>query len=138
MAQAEILSVRLKAWLRCDGSAWIAWCRAIDVLSQAETKQGALEAVREAVELWFESCVERGVLAEALREVGFVKASPGDTFPGGADSVTIRNTTALDTVANRHGLAFKVGKGRERDCIEALIPAHLLEGDLGKDARATS
>ena len=138
MAQVEILSVRLKAWLRRDGSAWIAWCRSIDVLSQAATKQGALEAVREAVELWFESCVERGVLTEALREVGFVKASPADTFPGGVDSVTIRNTTAPDTVASRHGLAFKVGKGRERDCIEALIPAHLLAGDLGEDARATS
>lgn len=138
MTQVETYSVRLKAWLRRDGSTWIAWCRSIDVLSQAETKRGALESVREAVELWFESSVERGVLAEALSEAGFVKASPGDTIPGGVDSVTIHNVTSLDAVANRHGLAFRVGKGRERDCIEALIPARLLAVHPSEDSRATS
>lgn len=138
MTQVETCSIRLKTWFRRDGGTWIAWCRAINVLSQAETKQGAVEAIREAVELWFESCVERGVLVEALGEVGFVKASPADTIPDDVDSVTIRNTTSPDTVANRHGLAFKVGKGRDRDCIEAIIPAHLLAARLGEDSGATS
>lgn len=138
MTQRDLLSVKLKTWFRRDGGTWIAWCRSINVLSQAETKRGAVEAIREAVELWFESCVERGALAEALGEVGFVKASPGDAIPGAVDSVTIHDTTSLDPVANRHGLAFKVGKGRERDCIEAIIPAHLLAAHLGVDSLATS
>ena len=42
-------------------------------MTQARTKKEALEALREAVELWFESCIERGVLDTALNEVGFVE-----------------------------------------------------------------
>lgn len=138
MTLGDLLSVKLKTWFRRDGGTWIAWCRAVNVLSQAETKRGAEEAIREAVELWFESCVERGVLVEALDEVGFVKAFPGDAIPGAVDSVTIHDTTPVDSVSNRHGLAFKVGKGRERDCIEAIIPAHLLAAHIGEDSLATS
>lgn len=61
-----------RAWFRRDGRQWVVWCPAIDVMTQARTKKEALEALREAVELWFESCIERGVLDAALDEVGWL------------------------------------------------------------------
>ena len=47
--------VRLRAWFRRDGQQWIAWCPALDVMTQFRTRKGALESLREAVELWFDS-----------------------------------------------------------------------------------
>jgi predicted RNase H-like HicB family nuclease len=40
-------------------------------MTQAETERQAMESLREAVELWFESCISRNVLDEALVEAGF-------------------------------------------------------------------
>ena len=42
-------------------------------MTQGPTRKGSLESLREAVELWFESCIERGVLDAALKEVGFTE-----------------------------------------------------------------
>ncbi len=61
---------RWPAWFHEDAGAWVAWCPAVDVMTQARTKKVALERLQGAVELWVESCVERGVLKEALAEVG--------------------------------------------------------------------
>ena len=65
--------VRLPAWFHRDGRQWLAWCPEIDVMTQGPTRKGSLESLREAVELWFESCIERGVLDAALKEVGFTE-----------------------------------------------------------------
>jgi predicted RNase H-like HicB family nuclease len=71
--KAPVISygVKLEAWFRRDGREWLVWCPAIDVMTQARTKKQALESLSEAVELWFESCIDRGVLDDALKEVGF-------------------------------------------------------------------
>lgn len=126
MTQERDLCVGLKTWLRREGGTWIAWCQALDVLSQAETEQGAKEALREAVELWFESCVARGVLAEALLNVGFVGSCPSETTSANAGSISIRRSTPLHGGTKRYSLSFTPGDGRGSDCIEACIPAHLL------------
>ena len=70
-------SVRLETWLRRDGTQWLVWCPSIEVMTQARTKKKAFESLRQAVQLWFESCIERGVLDAALKEVGFEKV-PAD------------------------------------------------------------
>ena len=126
MTQGRDLCVGLKTWLRREGGTWIAWCQAIDVLSQAETEQGAKEALREAVELWFESCLARGVLAEALLHVGFVGSSPTETVSANAGSISIRRSAPLPGGTKRHSLSITLGDGRGSDSIEARIPAHLL------------
>jgi len=118
--------VGLKTWLRREGGTWIAWCQAIDVLSQAETEQGAKEALQEAVELWFESCVARGVLAEALLDVGFVRSSSSEITTANAGSISIRRSAPQRGGTKRHSLSITLGDGRGSDCIEACIPAHLL------------
>ncbi len=61
---------------KAEGGAWVAGCPQIDVYSQGETKEAALRSLDEAVKLWAESCVERGTLAEAVKELGFTKKNP--------------------------------------------------------------
>jgi hypothetical protein len=43
----------------------------VGVVSQGKSLDDARRCLQEAVELWFESCVERGVLDRALREANF-------------------------------------------------------------------
>lgn len=70
------LSVSLQVQLRQEDDVWVAWCPAIDVASQADSPAEAESALREAIELWFDDCLERGVLQQALEEVGFHLATP--------------------------------------------------------------
>jgi len=66
------LNVNLRAYVRRDTPRrWVATCPMIGVASQAKTADEARRCLQEAVELWFESCVERGVLDHALREANF-------------------------------------------------------------------
>jgi hypothetical protein len=58
-------------------------------MTQAENKEAAFRSLKEAVELWFESCVERGVLEEALAEVGFHPIKPGESVPENASVVEL-------------------------------------------------
>ena len=92
-----------------------------------------MEALREAVELWFESCVERGSLADALQEVGIVGPSQDEPIPPAAGSVTICPPAPVDSGTGRHGLSVTLGEDRRTDCIEARIPAHLLANRIGWD-----
>ena len=43
----------------------------VGVASQGRTADDAKRCLQEAIELWFESCVERGTLDQALREANF-------------------------------------------------------------------
>ena len=82
-----MLAVRLEIAIKHEGDRWIAWCRLLDVVSQGNSKKGAVAALTEAVELWFESCIQRGVLDDALREAGFIVGKPGGKPPDGASIV---------------------------------------------------
>ena len=55
-----------------DGDQWIASCPSLDIATVGDTREEALDALDEAVNLWIESCVRREALPEALRELGFV------------------------------------------------------------------
>lgn len=83
------LSVRLEAAFKREGGSWLAWCLPLDVMTQAETKKAAFESLKEAVGLWFESCIERGVLDEALTEAGFKPIKSGECIPDGASIVRL-------------------------------------------------
>lgn len=54
-----------------QGDVWVASCPALDVASQGDTEAASLRALEEAIAGWLESCLDRGVLVEALRECGF-------------------------------------------------------------------
>lgn len=90
MIESEItLQLHLEIAIKRKGSVWVAWCRPLDVLSQARTKGEAIDALKEAVDLWFESCIQRGVLDKALAEVGFKPAKDGELIPSDANVVGV-------------------------------------------------
>jgi predicted RNase H-like HicB family nuclease len=78
MTESIALEVHLQAFVRQDNSRrWAATCPLVGVASQGKTGAEARACLQEAVELWFESCVQRGVLDQALREANF-KPAVGD------------------------------------------------------------
>ena len=102
MFESEVkLHVHLEIGVKKDGDAWVAWCPPIDVLSQGKTQSKATASLKAAVELWFESCVERGVLDQALREAGFKRWKDGETVPSDANIVHLRERKRLARHAHR-------------------------------------
>ena len=55
---------------------FIASCPALDIFTQGETKEDAKNNLNEALNLFFISCSERGVLEEALKERGIKYCLP--------------------------------------------------------------
>ena len=119
------LSIKLEAATHRKGHVWLAWCFPIDVITQADTKQAALRSLKEAVELWFESCIARNVLEEDLLEAGFHKTKIGAMIP--------KNTSAVRAPAPKppaHALTAK------RDFIEVSIPAYIAAHGNADNLRA--
>ena len=63
--------------MRKRGKLFIAHCPLVDVTSQGESKKQALEHLIEAIQLFMESCFERGTLDEVLEACGFEFKSEG-------------------------------------------------------------
>ena len=59
---------------RQSGKYWIAECLTLDLATQGETFERAQENMLEAIDAFLESCVARGTLFTALRELGLTKA----------------------------------------------------------------
>lgn len=72
------LSFRLLCTLKKDGKRWVAGCPKLDIFSQGETEEQAKAALDEAIKLWLESCLDRRVLDEALRECGFRRVTAAE------------------------------------------------------------
>ena len=111
---AVALSIKLEAVTRQEENVWLAWCLPLDVMTQAETKQAALDSLKEAVELWFESCIARNVLDQALLEAGFQRTKPGEILPKNASVINVHERKPLSA----HAFSVK------RDYIEVSIPAY--------------
>jgi predicted RNase H-like HicB family nuclease len=58
--------------IRRDGRWYVAHCPPLDLTTQGRSAEEAKRNLREAAELFFTSCLERGTLDQALRELGFV------------------------------------------------------------------
>jgi predicted RNase H-like HicB family nuclease len=79
MVETIALEINLQAFVRRDtADRCVAACPQIGVVSQGRTVREAKTCLQEAVELWFESCIERGVLERALREANFHPSSAAD------------------------------------------------------------
>lgn len=77
------ISFSLLCTIKQDGEhRWVAGCPTLDLFSQGETEAEAKRCLEEAIELWVESCLERGTLDIALREAGFAKVHPEAIRPG--------------------------------------------------------
>jgi len=111
------LSIHLHCFSRRDRRQWVAGCPRLDVYSQGTTETAARAALKEAIDLWFESCIARGTLDAALREVGFRPQPGGEPVATEAERVTVRQKPRTATPEGRQ---FRV----ERE-IPAFIAAQL-------------
>ena len=119
------VSVRLQVWFRRDGREWLVWCPGIDVMSQARTKRQALEMLREAVGLWFESCIDRGVLDKALEECGFSKVSTekvAEEADSTCDQVSIKMTQTRSQPVVTPVIQLSLSHYKGTDLIDGTIP----------------
>lgn len=106
-------------------------------MTQAVTMKRAQESLREAVELWFESCIERNALDEALKELGFSELALGETPADGAETVAVVREADAQPVSRSTAMSFSIGSGKGFNyCIEGIIPAHIAARQLGEAARA--
>lgn len=90
MQNEVTVSMNLQVALHLDGDTWVGYCPALDLASQSESEEGALAAVKEMIELWVESCLERGVLGKALEESGFSRVHHGLAVESGAQTASIK------------------------------------------------
>jgi predicted RNase H-like HicB family nuclease len=76
------ISFYLLGTVKQDGkNRWVTGCPKLDIYSQGRTEEEAKSSLKEAIELWVEDCLERGVLNTALLEAGFEKVHPAAILP---------------------------------------------------------
>ena len=79
MGEMIKLDIQLRAFVRRDTrTRWIAVCPHLDVVTQGASVDDAKRQLDEAVHAWFDDCIERGTLEQALRECGFRPATRED------------------------------------------------------------
>jgi predicted RNase H-like HicB family nuclease len=82
--QAEF---KLFGTLKRSGAWYVAHCPPLDITTQGRTQAEAKENLIEASELFLTSCLERGTLDQALKELGFAPTKkqpnglPANAFP---------------------------------------------------------
>jgi predicted RNase H-like HicB family nuclease len=71
-----LMSARMSGKLskKKDGT-WIGYCPPLDLYTCGATREEVLKNTQEAIELFFESCIRRGTLEEALKELNWEKDS---------------------------------------------------------------
>lgn len=89
MPESIQLKVNLRGVVRHEGRHWVAGCPALNVWTQGTTRDDARRCLDEAVELWFEDCLARGVLDRALQEVGFRPVPLGGPVSPNAETVGV-------------------------------------------------
>ena len=72
-----------------DEPGYVSRCPPLDICSQGETKKEARENLIEAMQLFVESCFERGVLDSVLKDCGLVRDGEKMPIPKDVDSTYI-------------------------------------------------
>ncbi len=129
------LSIRLRCFSRHDRSRWVAVCPSLDLASQGESEKESRAALQEAIELWFESCLERETLEAALRDVGFHLRRRGEPVLDEASRVTLRRGPAravepTDRGSTSPGHYFEIHRE-----VPAFIAAQLVDSNAAAPAR---
>lgn len=86
-----VIDLRVLGVVWEEDGIWVAGFPRLEVFSQGQTPEEAKNAAREALGLWVRSCLDRGTLDAALRELNW-HASKGDdpeAQSGTSESVTV-------------------------------------------------
>ena len=85
MSNGLQLRLELFGTVKRQGNWYVAHCPPLDITTQGRTEREAKQNLQEASELFLTSCLERGTLDQALRELGWIpaksKARPRKSFP---------------------------------------------------------
>lgn len=81
---------------------WVTTCPSLRIASQGKTLEAAKKSLREAIQLWFESCLERDTLDEAMRELGFQHASPEEVAAAGEGVTIVQSTVTPESSDSFH------------------------------------
>jgi predicted RNase H-like HicB family nuclease len=82
-----VIQFNLFGVMKQEGNWHIAYCPPLDITTQGKTVAEARRNLIEAAELFLISCVERGTIDQALKELGFVSVEkcvaprPQNSFP---------------------------------------------------------
>jgi predicted RNase H-like HicB family nuclease len=68
-----VLQFNFFGMIKREGDWYIAHCPPLDITTQGRTRAEARRNLTEASELFLISCLERGSLDQALRELGFTR-----------------------------------------------------------------
>lgn len=106
MAQAGFVQfqVRVPVFTKKEGRWFISSCPMLDTYSQGLTEEQSKQNLIEALQLFVESCFERGTLDDVLKENGFHLIDDKNTYPAGnGDMLDISLPLArLDATAHAH------------------------------------
>jgi predicted RNase H-like HicB family nuclease len=90
MADKVAISLKLMCHVREDKDIWVAGCPSLSVFSQGSSKDDAMRCLKEALELWIESCIERDTLDGALRDCGFRIARWDEPVPNDVEKISVQ------------------------------------------------
>ena len=88
MTAKMLAEFTVPAEVRQEGACFVAGCPPLDVFSQGESEESALVNLAEALQLFVESCYERGTLERILKDCGFKPA--GDNSDAEESGHTVR------------------------------------------------
>jgi len=74
------LEAVLSGFLFEEGNKWVAYCQVLDLSSCGETSDEALKNIREAIRLFFDSCIARNTLHQVLIELGWICQTPDGAY----------------------------------------------------------
>jgi predicted RNase H-like HicB family nuclease len=89
------IQVGLFGVVKREGKWYIAHCPSLDVTTQGRTLEEAKRNLIEASELFLTSCLERGTLEQAFRELGVIPAKVAQPIPPDAFPIAISVPLAL-------------------------------------------
>lgn len=75
--------------MKRDGAWYVASCPPLDIATQGKTAAEARENLVEAAQVFLASCIERGTLDQALKELGFIPMGKQRSMPRGAFPLAI-------------------------------------------------
>lgn len=67
------IKAHLYGYVFSEEESWVSVCPPLDISTSGSTKKQALDRSIEAIQLFFEACVQHGTLDEALKQLNWIR-----------------------------------------------------------------
>ena len=82
-----LIQIEKKVWRDVDTGLYVSHCDPLDVCSQGDTEEEAVENLIEAVQIFLSTCYEMGTLNEVLKECGLTPSDNGEEHMNGVTEI---------------------------------------------------